>query len=353
LIQQNNPDRLEVRNGIAKRLTAEAGDGESVRHLAFDSHEAEADEVAAAIRKAVEEDGLHASDVAVLVRSNAAADAYLRALSAQGIPYRFSGGARLYQRSEVRVCLSFLRVLADPDDSLSLFHLAASEIYAVHMDDLLRVNQAAHARKRSIAWVLQRRREIPSLAEVSAAGEEAIARLLADLSESRRQIAARTSGEVLYDYLKRTGVVARLSEADSVAAEERAQNVAKFFGIVRNVGRVLQNDSVPSLVGYLDLLIEAGDDPAAAEIESDSDSVSVLTVHKAKGLEFELVFLVGCVSDQFPVRSRKDAIAFPIELLAEREVLPEGDFHRQEERRLFYVGMTRARRRLVLTSAED
>lgn len=354
LIQQNNPERLEIRNGIVKRLRAQAGEGEGVKHLHFDTHEAEADEVALRIDQAISSGEFPRSEIAVLVRSNAAADAYLRSLAAKGIPYRFSGGARLYQRNEVRLCLSFLRAVADPDESRALFHLAGSELHSVPMEDLLRANQAAHTRKRSLGWVLEHRRELAPSIELSKEGEEAVARMLDDLAESRAQVPTRTSGEVLYDFLKRTGTVARLAEGDSLADEERAQNVAKFFAIVRNAGRVLRNDSVPDLVRYLDLLIEAGDDPAAAEVESDVDAVSVLTVHKAKGLEFGLVFLVGCVSDQFPVRSRKEPIPFPDGLLAERAMaLPSGDYHRQEERRLFYVGMTRARQRLVLTSAED
>src|SRR5207253_8584814 len=96
---------------------------------------------------------------------------------------------------------------------------------------------------------------------------------------------------------------------------------------------------------------DAGEDPAVAEADTEAPAVRVLTVHKAKGLEFPVVFLVGLVEKKFPWPRRRDALELPVELI--KDVLPSGDFHIQEERRLFYVGMTRARRELYLTSARD
>jgi DNA helicase-2/ATP-dependent DNA helicase PcrA len=104
-------------------------------------------------------------------------------------------------------------------------------------------------------------------------------------------------------------------------------------------------------VTHLDLLREAGDDPAVAEAEPDDDAVHVLTVHKAKGLEFPVVFLVGCAEGKFPVQRRREPIELPPELV--KETLAGGDAHLQEERRLFYVAMTRARDELIMTSAAD
>ena len=98
-------------------------------------------------------------------------------------------------------------------------------------------------------------------------------------------------------------------------------------------------------------MIQAGDDPVVAEIENDQEMASILTVHKAKGLEFRVVFMGGLVDQKFPSRSRRDPIEFPDALI--KDELPAGDFHLQEERRLFYVGMTRAKEELYLTSARD
>src|SRR3970282_409720 len=110
-------------------------------------------------------------------------------------------------------------------------------------------------------------------------------------------------------------------------------------------------DNVREFVNHLDALIDAGDDPPVAEADFDTPAVHVLTVHKAKGLEFPVVFLVSLVGQKFPWPRRRDALELPDELI--KDTLPIGDFHMQEEGRLFYVGMTRAKEELYLTSARD
>jgi DNA helicase-2/ATP-dependent DNA helicase PcrA len=120
---------------------------------------------------------------------------------------------------------------------------------------------------------------------------------------------------------------------------------------VRDFEMVAKEDKVIFFVNYLNLLIEAGDDPSTVEADLEMDAVNVLTIHKAKGLEFRAVFLVSLVQGRFPWSHRKQSIELPDSLI--KEILPSGDFHIQEERRLFYVGMTRAKEELYLTSADD
>jgi DNA helicase-2/ATP-dependent DNA helicase PcrA len=129
------------------------------------------------------------------------------------------------------------------------------------------------------------------------------------------------------------------------------QNVSKFFTRVKDAARVLKYDNVREFVRHLDALMDAGDDPAVAEADTETPAVHVVTVHKSKGLEWPIVFMVDCVQNRFPSTRRSDPLEMPPELI--KDLLPTGDFHEQEERRLFYVGMTRAKERLYLTSAED
>ncbi|MDP2766720.1 MAG: 3'-5' exonuclease, partial [Candidatus Methanoperedens sp.] len=133
--------------------------------------------------------------------------------------------------------------------------------------------------------------------------------------------------------------------------ETKIQNIAKFFNQVRNYELIAKEDRVISFIQHLNLLIDSGDDPPTVEADLDQDAVNILTIHKAKGLEFRVVFLVSLVQGKFPLPKRSQQIGLPDCLI--KEVLPTGDFHTQEERRLFYVGMTRSKEELYLTSADD
>ena len=160
-----------------------------------------------------------------------------------------------------------------------------------------------------------------------------------------------TTGRLLYSFLTDTDYLKYLTHNPSLEKETKIQNIAKFFNQVRNFELVAKEDRVISFIRHLDLLIESGDDPSTVEADLDQDAVNILTIHKAKGLEFRVVFLVNLVQGKFPLPKRSQQIELPDILI--KEVLPTGDFHIQEERRLFYVGMTRAKEELYLTSAED
>jgi DNA helicase-2/ATP-dependent DNA helicase PcrA len=350
LISYNNPYRLEAMAGIDKRLRSERRTGPAVRHVHFDTVSAEADGVAALVAERLRQ-GFRPRDVALLVRSNDDADPYLRALNVRGIPHRFTGSRGLYAREEVRLLVCFLRALANPDDSISLFYLAASEVYRVPEADLLRLNRYAARRTRPLMEVMRGLTGNEELAGVGGEARERIERLLAALDAATEDVPRRRTGEVLYRFLQSSGYLARLSREANAESEARVKNVAKFFDAVKAYGEVAEHDRVPAFVAHLDLLREAGDDPAVAEADPDEDAVSVLTVHKAKGLEFPVVFLVSCVEQKFPVKRRTDPLELPAELV--EEGLGGADAHLHEERRLFYVGMTRAKEELLLTSAGD
>jgi DNA helicase-2/ATP-dependent DNA helicase PcrA len=352
LISYNNPYRLEVVAGIDKRLRAvrEPQAGPAVRHLHYETLSAEADGVAQAVADRLS-GGCRPGDVALLVRSNDDADPFLRALNVKGIPHRFSGNRGLYAREEVRLLVSFLRVLASPDDSVSLFHLAGSELYGVPELELLRMNRFARRRTRPLLEVFRGLPGEEDLVGVGGKARDAVARLLADVDRAAADVPSKRTGEVLYRYLQDSGLLGRLAAEATLENEARVKNIARFFETVKAYGDVARHDRVPSFVEHLELLRDAGDDPAVAEPDLDDAAVPVLTVHKAKGLEFPVVFLVGCVDGKFPVHRRGESLEVPPALLPD-EAVP-GDVHLQEERRLFYVAMTRARDELVLTSAAD
>ena len=354
----NNPDRLEEsdegrRYGVTKKLSAvREPDGPEPCHLHYETATQEADEVARLVQERVAEGAWKYDDVAVLVRSNADADQFLRSLNLRGIPWTFSGNAGLYGRPEIRLLIAFLRAVAHPDDSVSVHYLASSDLYQVPIVDLTRCSTYADRRHRWLFDVFRTVEAIRELRdEVGAEGGEAIRRLVVDLTRYMELAREMPTGELLYQFLVDSGWLARMSKAATARDEAEVQNISKFFRRVQDASKTLRYDNVREFVNHLDALIDAGEDPAVAEAEVETPAVRILTVHKAKGLEFPVVVLVALVQDKFPLRGRRDALELPVELI--KETLPSGDFHKQEERRLFYVGMTRAERELYLTSARD
>jgi DNA helicase-2/ATP-dependent DNA helicase PcrA len=244
LVRFNDPDRLEVRSGVTKRLRAErrATDPAPVRLEAFASGAEEADWIAAEIRRRVEIAGARPRDHAVLVRANQHADPILRALNVAGIPWRFSGTSGLYARPEVRLLLSFLRVVADPESSVDLYALAASEVYGLGGEDLTAIVNIARRRNRSVRAILDELDRQPGILRVGPDTRAAVARLVADLRDYEAAAHEAPAGELLYRFLRGSGLLARLVASDTPAAEEALQNIARFFEIVRAQSALLADD---------------------------------------------------------------------------------------------------------------
>ncbi len=290
-------------------------------------------------------------DIAVLVRRNADADPYLRSFNIKQIPFRFSGSRGLYQQEEIKVVVAFIRALTDFENSRDLFYLALSDVYKAGPYDLSRI--AGHAEKKNLSLhdVFKAIAEDASPVEIAAETAETVKRIFADIRAFSELAATQNAGAVVYAFLERTGYLKSLVEPMTLESEVRVKNLRLFFDKIRGFSDLVENDSIRSFARYLDLLGEVGDNPATSEAELDEDAVNVLTVHKAKGLEFGTVFLVGLIEDRFPGRERRERIPVPEGVL--KETLPGRENYLQEERRLFYVAMTRARRALHLTWARD
>jgi len=352
MIRFNDPDRLEVRTGVLKRLRAErrSPTPRPLRLEVFASGSEEADWIAAEIGRRIAA-GAAPRDHAILVRANGHADPILRALNMGAIPWRFSGTSGLYARPEVRLLLSFLRVVADPESSVDVYALAASELYGLGGEDLTAIVNMARRRNRSVWAVLVELDEQPGILRVSPESRATVHKLVADLTAYAAAAHEQPAGELLYRFLRGSGLLARLAATDSVAAEEALGNIARFFEIVRAQSAILADDRAVFVARHLETLIEAGDDPATAELDPDMDAVAVLTVHKAKGLEFPVVFLPGMVAGRFPSSGRGETLPLPAGL--GRGVPPTPASALAEERRLCYVAMTRARDELILSHAAD
>jgi len=355
LIKQNDPDRLEVRAGIDKKLIAERGGGKKkVEHRQFDRVSSEADWVA----KTISESGRSLRDFAILTRSNADAEPFRQSLNMLSIPYAFSGGGGLYVFPEVKLVVSFLRVIGDLADNVSLFDLSLSQLYRLDPLDMQKISTFAKRRNYTLHFVFahidesqDKDSEFFVLNDIKESSIDVIEKMISDVEYYLDFAKTHSTGEVLYQFLKRSGYLEKLTRDESLENENRLKNLAAFFDKVRKFKDIAETDRVNEFIKYLNILKESGENPEAAQPDIDMDAVNIMTVHKAKGLEFPVVFMTSLVSEKFPVRSRRDPIELPMELL--KEELPSEDFHLQEERRLFYVGMTRARDELYFTSSVD
>ena len=355
LVRHNDPYRLEARGGFNKGLipTRRARRPASVRHLGFPTAAGEADWIAERIGEAMTA-GRPPREIAVLVRSNALADPILRSLSVRSIPWRFSGSSGLFAQPEVRVLLAFLRAVADPHSSVDLFGLAASGRYGLAGNDLVELMAYSRRRRRSLWDTIQEHERQPGLVRLDPRTAAGVARLRQDVRAYGEMAQQRSTGEVLYAFLRGSGWLRELAAGDDARSATALDSIARFFELVRRQSSYVADDRLPVFVAHLRTLTTAGDDGPVAPSEPDDDAVQVLTVHQAKGLEFGLVFLAGMAEGIFPSMSRRDALSLPDELgrrpLVEREPSAR---HLAEERRLCYVAMTRARDELILTHASD
>jgi len=327
----------------ARQVAHRRGRGAPIRHITFLTPDAEADGVAHEIAQRISA-GARPSQLAVLVRSNSETDAFVRSLRVRGIEADSGSVARLVDVASVRALLAFIRVVADPDNSLELFTLAAAEPYRLGGDVLTRLLNGARRRNRSL---------LEALTDASTSSDPGLAPdvrrrvelLIEHVAAGVGLAATHTSGEVLYAYLRRSGVLARLARANAQGDESEARGVARFCELVRTRAALLASDRITFLVGALD----AGD--VSDDIDPDravDDAVRVLTVHRAKGLEFQTVFVCGLVDGRFPVKSRPPVLALP----ESAGTGTTSDDALAEERRLFYVALTRARDEVVLTSSQ-
>lgn len=388
LIQNNNPDRLEVKEKIEKKLISirdkgDKGDRRDKRGIEFihaDRVENEAEAVAKEIEKLSvvscqtsdtslqlsdtsrqtdkgtlrAEDwklktGYSFKDFAILVRANNHADAFIRALARHGIPYQFLGPGMLFRQPEVKDLIAYLEVLYNFENSIAMYRVLGMDFFELDGRDLATINN--FARKNNLSLFEACEKVVEEKVFVGEKTKETITRLVNIIHRHFDLLKKETAGQIIYNFLEESGLLKRIADYKTVAEEKKVNNIAKFFDKLRSYEVDHEDASVAAVVDWINLSIELGESPLASDIDwTENNAVNILTIHSAKGLEFPVVFLVNLVGQRFPTIERKEQIPLPEELI--KEILPEGDYHLQEERRLFYVGMTRAKDQLYLTAAD-
>jgi DNA helicase-2/ATP-dependent DNA helicase PcrA len=349
LIQHNNPDRLEVVEKIDKKLVAiKKGGNQKLKFIHADRVENEADLVSEEIIKLVNKktNKLTYKDFAILVRANNHADPFIRAFERKGIPHQFLGPAKLFKQDEIIDLISYLKVLYNLEDSESFYRLLSIELFDINPLDLVKIGNLAKKKNKSIFEVCEKLDKL----ELRKDTKEKIEKIVILINKHLGIINKQTAGEILYDFLLSSGLLQNLLNPKDSDGEKKAKNIAKFFDKIKSYEVDHEKAGVNQIVDWIELLQELGESPLATDTDwAENDAVNILTIHSSKGLEFPVVFLVNLVAQRFPSTERREQIPIPEELI--KEVLSNGDFHLQEERRLFYVGMTRAKERLFLTAA--
>ena len=356
LIQQNNPDRLEVSLKIDKQLTAVRGSGVEPIHIEADTRQREVRYITEQLidRNAKGRDW---KDMAVLVRSNAAADIITAGLGAADVPFKFLASRGLYARPEILDLVAFLRTITDLRDSISLFRLLKTSYIDFPALDLLELLHHSKKHNRSLYEELSDLAEGVGEVKVSDQAQTIATDTLATLHSFVEQAQQVSVGQVLLRHVEHTKLLETWLKTETAENTEQILNVNELLRRIQQFEEANEDKTTRAFLEYFDLMQQAGENPAPSDVEESPDAVHILTVHAAKGLEFPVVFIFNCIHNHFPAINRKDPIELPVQLVAEenRALLSDDTRaqHLAEERRLFYVAMTRARDELICTSSID
>lgn len=330
---KRNPDRND------KKLWTASGDGEQIVGYVGESESDEARWIAEEILRLNDEEDVRPGDVAIFYRTNAQSRALEEQLMRVDLKYRVVGGTRFYDRKEIKDALAYLRALVNPDDDINVRRILNEPKRGI--GDRAEGAVAALAERDRISFMaaLRRSDEAPGLGTRGIKMTAAFVSLMDDL-----KTVADGSGpaEALEAVLEQTGYLEALRSSTDPQDESRVENLAELVAVVRDY---VNDEPEGGLEGFLervalvadaDQIPEAPSDDEGAAMAAREGMVTLMTLHTAKGLEFPVVFLTGMEHGVFPhQRSMTD------------------DKELAEERRLAYVGLTRARERLYLTRAEQ
>lgn len=340
---ERNPDRRP------KKLWTASGAGAKIIGYVAESEHAEARYITREIDRLADEYGVQPGDVAIFYRTNAQSRTLEDMLMRAGLPYRVVGGTRFYERKEIKDALAYLRALSNPDDDVNVRRILNEPKRGIGAKSESVVADYATAHRISFFAAARQAADIPGLGAAAVKKYGEFVRLMDDLAQIARTEPAATCLEAV---LEQTGYLAALRASKDIQDESRVENLSELLDamvefetenpgadleqFLEHVALVADADSIPNRPASAD-----GENASAAQIAAEAAEakaqgmVTLMTLHTAKGLEFPVVFLTGMEHGLFPHQRA---------LTDEKEM--------SEERRLAYVGLTRAMERLYLTRSE-
>ncbi|HEY2315628.1 MAG TPA: DNA helicase PcrA [Streptosporangiaceae bacterium] len=322
-VVSRNPGR------IPKNLWSDAGNGPMITGYVADSEHDEAAFVAEEVDRLADSGEAAPGQVAVFYRTNAQSRVFEEVFIRSGLPYKVVGGVRFYERREVRDLLAYLRLIANPGDEVSLRRVLNTPRRGIGDRAEEYVAALANRDKISFAAALARPDDVPGLPARSAKAIEGFNELMSGLRAMSE--AGRPAGDVAEAVLDQTGYVAELQASSDLQDASRIENLTELVSVAREFDARNPGGTLAEFLEQVSLVADADEIPDG---EEHGGMVTLMTLHTAKGLEFPVVFLTGLEENVFPhERSMGD----------DRELA--------EERRLAYVGITRAMERLYVTRA--
>jgi len=316
-------------NRKPKKLWTENSEGSKIFYYQAISESDEAQFVAGKIKEYVDSGKRKYSDFAILYRTNAQSRIMEEVLLKSNISYQIVGGIKFYDRKEIKDILAYLRLIANPDDDISLTRIINVPKRGIGASSLDKITSHASANGLSIFEALQEIEEIG----VSAKAANALAQFRDQIRYWGQMQEYLSVTELVEEVLEKSGYREMLRAERTIEAQSRLENIDEFLSVTKHFENTNEDKS---LIAFLtDLALVADIDQIDAADEDENDAVVLMTLHSAKGLEFPVVFLIGMEEGIFPhSRSLDDAEEM------------------EEERRLAYVGITRAEEELFLTSAQ-
>ncbi len=367
LIKHNDPDTLEAQLGISKNLIAQRKkqQPDPVNFFLAENIQQETDFVAREIIRLIKKEKYAYSDLAILIRANNYAEPFIRALIQRGIPYQFWGPGMLFKQPEIKDLIAYLNFLVDLNDSMALYRVLSMNVFAIDSKELAFI--LAFTKKCTLSLfqaievilsyedktLYQQDFEIYKKYLPLLRGEtkKKLITIRQMISRHLGLVNKESAGQILYYFLEDTKMITELVNYQTERDERRALNIMKFFGKLKTYEAEHEDSSIFAITDFIKMSMELGESPLVAETDlSLYDAVNILTVHAAKGLEFPVVMMINLTDGRFPTRERREIIPIPDALI--KETLPQGDYHLLEERRLFYVGATRAQNKLYLTTSK-
>ena len=352
-IKNNNPNRLEEKLKINKKLQAKRAVAETkktepaVKFLNFPNELAEVSFTVNKIKELYQtKPEVNWSDFAILVRANDTADKYLKELKRQNLPHQFMSLKGLYYKPIILDIISYFKLLDNYHESSALFRVLNMDLFKVGYADLVNINKTARSKAWSLYEALKNVAMIPKISSETVAN---VSRLLGFIEKHSILIKTEKPSKILIKFLYDTELLKGL---DHDADREIFSYLNQFYQKVKEFEEAEPDLKLREFMEMLNLELEAGDNGSLKNDLEDADVIKVMTVHGAKGLEFKYVFIADLVDKRFPTINRGEKISIPDAMVKEK-LVDSKDIHLEEERRLFYVAITRAKDELYLLAAKD